>query len=197
MNKKILNITDLENFIFAKLSNELSPDLSYHGINHTKSVLNCCREYAKRMNISPYNSFLLDTAALMHDTGYLVAFDEHEEKSKEYARELLPHWNYSADEIEQICGMIDATKIPQKPNTTLEQIIADSDLDYLGTDKFYTVGEMLYKELKALKIISMRKEWLRLQVNFLKKHIYHTPFAKRYREPVKLKHLEEIINDLN
>jgi len=75
----------------------------------------------------------------------------------------------------------------------VEQIIADSDLDYLGTDYFYKIGNKLYNELKAYNRITNEEQWDRLQVNFLQNHRFHTPFAIKHREPVKRKYLNEIL----
>lgn len=188
-----MNIAKLEEFILKKLSNELSEKLTYHGVHHTISVLENCRQYIRRMEINEKDAFLLETAALMHDTGYLIAVNDHEERSKEYIKGMLPGWNYSSDEIERINGMIEATKIPQKPANVLEQIIGDSDLDYLGTDAFDRISETLYSELFALNKIKNREQWDELQIRFLQSHRYHTPFAKEHREPVKQKHLEDLI----
>ena len=189
-----MNIENLKHFIFDKLSAELSPQLTYHGIHHTKNVYSNCKKYIVRMNISDYDAYLLLTAALMHDTGFLFAYDDHENHSMKYASSTLPDWNYRPEEIERISGMIRATKIPQLPTNVLEQIIGDSDLDYLGTDSFYEISETLYQELKAYNKISTKEEWDSLQVKLLQNHQFHTPFAQKYREPVKQKHLKDIVN---
>lgn len=191
-----MNIEPLKQYILAKLKSELSSQLTYHNVHHTELVYSNCKQYIKRLNINAHDAFLLRTAALMHDTGYLFAHDDHEDHSIEFTRQILPGWNYSDQQIEIIAGMISATKIPQKPTTILEQIIGDSDLDYLGTDDFYPISETLYSELKAYNKIANRDDWNKLQVNFLQHHTYHTDFAKKYREPVKQKHLKELIDNL-
>ena len=188
-----MNTGKLKRFILQKLRNELSDKLTYHGVNHTKCVLLSCEQYIKRMHLPSGEAYLLRTAAIMHDTGYIWTFDDHETESINYARKVLPDWNYTKAEIERIAGMIEATRIPQNPLNMLEQIIADSDLDYLGTDSFYKIGNKLYKELLAYQIITNEEQWFRLQVKFLQNHRFHTPFAKKQREPVKQKHLIEII----
>ena len=189
-----MNISALKKHIIGKLEKELSPKLTYHGVQHTLAVLRACEQYIKRMRIAPGDAFLLRTAAIMHDTGYLEAHDNHEERSIKYVREILPEWNYSGQQIEIINGIIRATKIPQTPTTVLEQIIGDADLDYLGTDLFYKIGNKLFIELKNLGAISTEEEWNKLQIAFLQKHSFHTPFAKKNREPVKQKYLKEIID---
>ncbi|HKI87677.1 MAG TPA: HD domain-containing protein [Draconibacterium sp.] len=191
-----MNTDKFQEFITRKLQNELSSELTYHGIHHTMEVFNVCGQYIERMHIPEHNAYLLRSAALMHDTGYMNTFDNHEEESIRIAREILPNWNYSENEIEIICGIIRATKVPQKPTNLLEQIMGDSDLDYLGTDAFYKISETLYNELLAFNKISTHEEWDMLQVKFLQNHRYHTDFAKKYREPVKQKYLNELIDKL-
>lgn len=188
-----MNTGKLKKFILHKLENELSDKLTYHGVNHTKYVLFSCNKYIKRMHISTSDAYLLRTAAIMHDTGYIWTFDNHEDESINYARKVLPEWNYTHTEIERIAGIIEATKIPQNPLNILEQIIGDADLDYLGTDFFYKIGEKLYKELVAYNKVTTEEQWDRIQVRFLQNHRFHTPFAKKYREPVKQKYLNEIL----
>ncbi len=191
-----MKITRLKNHIISVLTSGLSEKLSYHNVQHTLNVLHNCNQYIRRMKVAPYDAYLLRTAALFHDTGFMFGYDEHEERSIKYAKEILPNWNYSAREIETISSIIRATKIPQQPNNELENIIADADLEYLGTDKFYPVGKRLFEELKALGKINTLDEWNSLQVKFLQNHRYHTPFAQKYREPVKQKHLKELQDKL-
>jgi HD superfamily phosphodiesterase len=188
-----MNTGKLKKFILGKLETELSVKLTYHGANHTKYVLNSCEKYIKRMHIAAGDAYLLRTAAIMHDTGYIWTFDNHEDESIKFVMELLPKWNYSDKEIERIVGMISATKIPQTPKNILEQIIGDSDLDYLGSDFFYKIGNKIYNELLAYNKITTEEQWDRLQVKFLQNHQFHTPFAKKHREPVKQKYLNEIL----
>ena len=109
-----------------------------------------------------------------------------------YIRNELPKWGYSKSDIDTICGLVEATRLPQQPKNLLEKIICDADLDYLGTEHFYRIGETLFNEFKAQKIVTNRKEWNDLQIRFLTNHSYPTEYAKKYREPVKQKYLAEL-----
>jgi HD superfamily phosphodiesterase len=198
---KLMNVEKLKKFITDKFKTELSDKLTYHGIHHTESVLKNCQFYAGELNISENDAFLLYTAALMHDIGFTKTYDNHEEASVIIAKKILPEWNYSEKDIETIIGIIMATKIPQRPGTILEKIIGDSDLDYLGTDRYYSISETLFKELLAFNKITDRKQWDEIQIRFLQNHRYHTDFALKYREPVKQKYLKDLLEkqkqDLN
>ncbi len=188
-----MNTGKLKKFITGKLKAELPDKLTYHGVLHTFYVLKSCNQYIKRMHIPAYDAYLLRTAAIMHDTGFIWDFHNHEEESIKYTWKLLPQWNYSNPEIERIAAMINATKIPQNPTTILEQILADSDLDYLGTNQFYEIGETLFQELLAMGKITSRDEWDHIQIRFLQNHQYHTAFAQKHRQPLKQKYLQELI----
>ncbi|WP_163712178.1 HD domain-containing protein [Mangrovibacterium lignilyticum] len=189
-----MNITKLKKYILEKFQHLIPGNLSYHGIHHSLSVLEVCGQYIGQLEITEHDAFLLQTAALFHDLGFTHGYDNHEEQSVLIAAEVLPELGYSITDIEKIAGMIRATKLPQNPQNLLEEIIGDSDLDYLGTDEFYTTGETLYQELFANGRISSHEEWDRLQVNFLRTHRYHTTFARQYREPRKQQHLQEILD---
>ena len=192
-----MKLNQLHNFITAKLSSELSSQLTYHGVHHTLEVLQNCRQYIERLKLPESESKLLQTAALMHDTGFLFTYKDHETESKRYAKEILPDWGYSDGQITKICNMIEATRIPQQPASLSEKILADSDLDYLGTEGFYKISETLFLELVAFDLIDNRDEWDQLQIRFLEKHYYHTDYARDFREPVKQEHLRKLKENQN
>mgnify|MGYP000890015787 FL=1 len=188
-----MNIGKLKKYLAHKFKSAIPPELSYHTWDHVLGVLDVCNKYAKRYGITGRDAYLLRSAALIHDLGFLWTYTDHEEEGVEFTKRELPAWGYTSEDIKKIDGMILATQIPQKPQNLLEEIICDADLDYLGTDNFYTIGETLFEEFKAMGQIKSRADWNKLQINFLKGHRYHTPFARKYREPVKQKHLQDLI----
>ena len=112
------------------------------------------------------------------------------------ARQFLPSFGFNKNDIDIICGMILATKIPQAPQTLLEKIICDADLDYLGRSDFYTIGGKLKEELKAAGLVETEREWNLIQKTFLESHRYHTAFSRANRDALKTKHLQEINDKL-
>jgi uncharacterized protein len=189
------SIRKLKNFISRKISEEIPEDLTYHGLHHTLVVLQSCNEYIARYSIKPDDAYILRTAALLHDIGIIWSYSNHEEKGKEFIEIELPKWGYSEIDITRIYGLIDATHIPQQPKNFLEQVLCDADLDYLGTSNFYIIGETLFTEFLARNIVANRTEWNDLQIRFLSNHSFHTPYAKKYREPIKQYYLKELIHN--
>jgi uncharacterized protein len=179
-------------FIIQKLRNELSPQLSYHSVAHVLDVYAAAEKIGAAEKISAEEMELLLTAAWYHDSGFLKGAKDHEEESCQIARAVLPAFDYQPKEIEQICGMIMATKIPQSPQNHLEEILADADLDYLGRDDFFTIGAQLFVELTNFGAIKTVQEWNELQVRFLESHHYFTKTALQLRQTKKEKHLQAI-----
>ncbi|WP_338733751.1 HD domain-containing protein [Mangrovimonas cancribranchiae] len=178
--------------VLRKLLNTLPNYLTYHSVAHTKYVLEKVIYIASKEGVTGHDLFLLKIAALYHDIGFIQTHIEHEKIGCEIVRKELPKFEISKEDIEAICGMIMATKIPQQPKTHLEEILADADLEYLGTKHFFSVSELLYQELKYYNTDLSREEWNKIQINFIENHQYHTNFCRRYKSFRKEKHLKAL-----
>ena len=191
------SFTDIKLHVIDKLEQGLSPALTYHNVAHTLDVLNQAVDIAKREGIEDENDLLLlKISALYHDVGFLQIYTGHEEISCEVACKELIEFGFSKEQIEKICGMIRATKVPQQPFNVLEEVICDADLDYLGRNDFFQIGEGLFKEFLDQKIIADEKSWNSLQVRFLENHHYFTTTAKERRQKQKQIHLDAIKDKL-
>lgn len=180
-------------YILTRLRTELSAQLLYHGLHHTLDVLRAAKALCDSEGVRGHSRTLVKTAALFHDAGFVHnKHAGHEYEGCLMARAALPGFGYSSEDIETVCGMIMATKIPQSPTNLLEEIICDADLDYLGREDFYHIGATLFQELTAYNLLHGEQSWNRLQVNFLNAHHFHTRTNKSLREPVKRQYLEEL-----
>ncbi len=188
-----MQFQNLKAAILKRLDEGLSETLYYHSARHTRDVLSVCEVRAKQVGLSTEDATLLMTAAVLHDAGFLNTLSNHEMAGGVIAKEILPDYGYDQEQIDQIIGMILATKIPQDPITPLEEIICDADLDYLGRDDFYRIGETLFLELKEQGVVSTEQEWDALQIKFLSHHSYHTDLSIRDREPQKNEHLNKLL----
>jgi len=174
------------------LNSELSEKLFYHGVHHTMDVLKVCNDYLRRLKINGRDAKLLRIGALLHDIGFTVSNNDHEEHGVVIAKRLMKEYGFSTNDFQIVKGLILATRIPQAPKTLLEEILCDADLDYLGKKNFQPISNYLYKELQAYDIISDKNSWNMIQIKFLEAHSYHTDFAKKNRQPEKEKRIEEL-----
>ncbi|WP_213189526.1 HD domain-containing protein [Cloacibacterium caeni] len=187
----------IKKIILKELKENLPEHLSYHSVMHVKDVINAVEEIAVAENVGGEDLMLLKTAALLHDSGFLHGAKDHEEKSCEIAQKYLLDYGYNQPQIDKIKGMIMATKIPQSPKNKLEEILADADLDYLGRDDFFKIGDKLFDELTMFGIVNSERDWNLLQEKFLESHHFFTKTAINNRNQKKQENLEIIKSKLN
>lgn len=206
-NKKFWQIVDLhlyssinymkaERHIMKILETQLSPKLLYHSINHTIDVTKAVERLAIMEGITDEDLFLLKSAATYHDAGFIEKYENNEEIGMRLAREILPKYGYTEDQIDIIDGLIKSTEIPQSPTTHLQQIMCDADLDYLGRDDFHEIADLLRRELREHGKLNSDRTWDEIQVKFLEQHTYFTKSAIASRQEKKLKHIEDIKHKL-
>ncbi len=168
----------LQSFVLGKLEKEIPKSLAYHNVHHTKEVIHNARFLAETENVAGEELTILLTAALLHDSGFLETYKDHELVSCDFAKRTLPDFGYDVSQTERVCALIMTTKIPQQPADHLGNILCDADLLYLGTEQYSNQSKKLYKELRNLVTVKNYEEWVQYQIDFLETHQYHTSTAK-------------------
>ncbi len=179
--------------LYQKL--RIPENYTYHCNWHILYVYEKSIEIAKNLHISKSDLELVKLAAITHDIGNCVSRENHEELGCIWVRENFPLFGFTKDEIDVVCGIIMATKIPQMPTTLLQKIVADADLFYLGTNDFKAQGDLLYKELSFDSPKLNRKMWNKIQINFMNAHTYHTEYCIRKNEAKKQANLESLLHN--
>ena len=173
-------------YALERLERELPPTLTYHSVAHTRDdVLPAVRHLAEIEGIVGEDMLLVMTAAWYHDLGFIEQRLGHEDVSIRIVREVLPGYNYSASQIDIISQIIFCTKLTVTPNSHLEAIMADADLDSLGRDDFLITSHSLRIELAAFGTVINDEDWYRQQIGFLNSIDYYTETARQLREPGK------------
>ena len=188
----LIQFTDIQEIILDKLEMDLPGHLFYHNVKHTVDVVTEVELIGWGEGCSDEEILLLKTAGLFHDVGHTIAYDNHEFYGTQIAKEMLPEFNYTTDQIDRICSLIMSTKLPPNPTNLLENIICDSDLDYLGRSDFIPVSNTLYEELKARDKMGSLNDWNKIQVKFISGHQYFTKTARSLREVNKQLQIERI-----
>jgi len=185
----------MEDFVISLLKDNLPEFYYYHDYEHTLYVEEKAFMIGRYEGCTEEELDLLSTAALWHDTGYTVTYKNHEEESCKLARKHLPHYGYSEVYIDKICGMIMATKLPQAPQNKLEKILADADLEYLGTPDYEKKAEDLFWEIRYVDPSLTEEKWKQIQISFLQKHRYFTHYCQANQEPIKTVHLNRLFEN--
>lgn len=183
----------LKKQILSRLELEFKPCLYYHNLSHTLDVSDATLRLAHLEGVDSQYTIVLATAALLHDVGMLDNYTDHELASVKVAQKILPGLEYTQEEIDEICRLIMATRLPQEASTLGEMIICDADLDYLGRDDFFMIAHRLRCEWMCQGKNYPLKEWYTMQASFLTKHHYFTQSAIKLREETKQVHLQQIL----
>lgn len=191
-----LKLKAIQQEILSQLEKNLPKNLYYHNIKHTLNVLHTVEYIASKEKVSEEDLLLLKCAALFHDAGFLVSYDNNEVIGADMAEQTLRKYNFSKYQIETVKRLIIATQMPPNPSDLLEQIICDADLDYLGRPDFLPESQNLFRELFERGKINTIGEWNKMQYRFMLHHNFYTETARKKREPIKkivLKELENLI----
>jgi predicted metal-dependent HD superfamily phosphohydrolase len=156
--------------------------LTYHCYGHTLEVSNNVRQYAE--DIFKEAADWLYISGLFHDTGYLHAYHNHEEKSMELAEHFLKIMKVPYEEISFVTKCIESTKLGVSAFFPEAALLKDTDLAYGVTEKFKERGPLLRKEWELnLNNHYADKEWEELQFNFLNTLSFESDFGRQYFIP--------------
>ena len=176
----------LKEMVFDRLSDKLT----YHNFEHTQQVVAFALKLAKATCLTTDDERLLYAAAVLHDSGYGKKYNSNEGVAAMLARKLLPDFGFSEEEIAQICDIILATNLVMSPNNTLEMLMSDADMGYLGSKDFLLWSNKLFHEWKAMNgYPELTDNWLQSQINFLEAHCYFTKEAIALFEAGKQRNL--------
>lgn len=190
-----MDFKNAKKYILTRLEEELNPKLYYHGIHHTIDVYQTSIKIAELEGLSQEEKIIVNTAALYHDSGFIIRYEHNEELAVELIKEVLPSFGYNDKQIKIIGNIILTTRIKARPKTLLEKIMSDADYDYLGRNDVYQIADTLYKELNEYGFKFNINEWNEMQIKFLEKHFYYTASSIQLRRPKKLEyyhHLKEL-----
>lgn len=168
-------------------------DLDYHSLLHTMTVVNWTYVLCKKEGINNSKQNLLMIAAWFHDTGFANKYVGHEEESSRLMNKFLSN-HLKSDEIEFISDCILSTHMLHKPLNIYQSILRDADLSHLGAFDYRIWHQRLRNEWsKTLKKEFSDQEWIALNVEFLKCHIYHTDSAKAIFGEEKESNLKKLL----
>jgi uncharacterized protein len=192
----IQDYLNVEGTIISLMRAQLKPYLKYHCVEHTHRVIHKAIEIGTYEKLNAHDLILVQLAALFHDAGFLMEEENHEKSSCKIARQYLAPYNLSTEDQEKICGMIMSTNIPQVANNILEMVVADADLEYLGTDDYGEISTRLLEEIRHKNPSFSDFDWLKLQIYFLESHHFFTEYAREKLIPIKKNNLSRLKSEL-
>lgn len=169
--------------------------LIYHNLNHTEQVVENAIKIANHYQLSDEDFFIVTAASWFHDLGYFFDCSQHEASGAGLAAEFLKEKGIPEAVSAKIVKCILATKMPQQPESLLEQIVCDADLYHLGSDSFKERNKLMRKEAEAFCSRALDKdEWRLKTIQLFKAHHYHTDYCQNLLNAKKAENLAELMH---
>lgn len=184
-------IQKAEQYVFDLFKDKLNSNYTYHNFLHAQFVVSKIKELIEAEKPSEEESDLLVIAAWFHDTGYIEGAEGHEIRSAEIAAKFLTENSVSSDQIEKVKQYILATHLTKIPETKNEMIIRDADCAHVGDAAFEQLSAQLKNEVELTTEKEIKdSEWNQKNYEFLLKvHRFYTDYAQLKWQPVKLKNV--------
>lgn len=179
--------------VTSMLSEELPAWALYHDARHTRQTVAACREIGRALALTPREVSVVMLAAWFHDTGYIAGAEGHEIRSAAVAERFLASNGCPRSLVQRIRGCILATRMPQRPHSTLQRVLCDADLIALGKKTFFSQNELLRQEMQrrtGRKIDQLI--WLHRSYRFLHGHRFATSYGRTVLESGKQENLRRL-----
>ena len=183
----------VENYVIGLYEDNPNPNLIYHNLKHTKTVVARTKEIAGHYNLSEREMLIVYVAAWFHDVGYLFTEARlHEEKSAELMREFMDDNVKDEETLQEMETCILATKSASQPATMLQEIVKDADTYHLGTKEFKEVNKLVMAELKLTYPAFDRAVANQKALELLTSHQFYTSYTKKLLTDYKMKNVNKL-----
>ncbi|MDX2432193.1 MAG: adenylate/guanylate cyclase domain-containing protein [Bacteroides sp.] len=179
---QILRLGDLEDRVFETILSNMPDSLHFHNLKYARKVYSQSFLLCRAEEMEQQDRLLIRTAALMLYTGLTQAYANYQNRSSVIAREILPEFQYSESQIDKICNLIMATKLPFQPNNLPEKILIDSKMEYIGRPDYPVRIKLLFQEMVENGINLNGQQFKKQQLELLYTFDYFTLAARRLRE---------------
>jgi predicted metal-dependent HD superfamily phosphohydrolase len=168
------------------------PELLYHNLAHTQSVVNHAIEIAAHYTLTETELIELMAAAWFHDTGHLLGdIEAHEQKSVRLMLDFLIPKNADAEMLTSITAAIMATQMPARPFNLVEQILCDADTYHLGTAAFFETDQLVWDEME-LRLHMKIEDRNAKSLHFLNIHRFFTSYCKQLLTEGKNSNIQQL-----
>jgi adenylate cyclase len=189
-----IRLVDIEEFILQTFEKEASLKLHFHNHRHTMEIYSLVELLGRAEGVSEEELLMARTAALMGDTGYLMDYKNSTEKSIEFAKQNLPRFKYSEDQIQQVVKLLQKKDKVDEHSLLIEKIMADAATIYFGRVDFLSLAGNLYSELKEMQIVTSKEDFINLMTKTLWEHKFYTQSANRLREVASTEQFDQLKN---
>lgn len=183
-----------EQYVTDLFNENKKPELVFHNLEHTVSVVARTKEIAGHYYLSENDMLTVYIAAWFHDTGYLFTDPQHhEEKSVDLMQEFMKTHAPEINLTDSIPACIMATKPPRQHDSLLKEILCDADTYHFGTSEFKETNKKVWAEYNVNTPAGQPDEaWAIKTIELLKEHVFYTKYCKDLLEKGKKKNMKKL-----
>ena len=186
-------LQDVEAYVEKYILENVDEGYVYHNFQHTYAVVEAAGELVRYYELGEEDKLVVELACWFHDTGYSGGWADHELRGADLAEAFLRQNHAEASLIDDVRGAILATRMPQHPQTFVEQIVSDADLSHLGKASYWDRCGRVRQEFALTRNITMSdQEWIDFEIGFMLSHEYHTEAARELYGNRKSKHIRQL-----
>ena len=191
----------VDRYVRLLFRDELPEGFKYHNADHTlhptKGVVASANRIAISENISEHDRELLIAAAYFHDTGYIRQYKKNEPVAARMAGRIIILIGYKPNEVAKIPKMILSSDLESEPESHIEKILCDADLDHFGREDFFKLDGRFREELREKGMnVNDDVKWYKDTLELLKKHQFYTESQKKLRGKGKQKNIKRLIKKM-
>ena len=179
---QLLRLQDLEEFILAKLADELPVSLSFHNSRNTKEIFSLVELIGRAENFTMEEILLTKSVALFLNIGYCINYHDHTLHSVRAAESILPKFKYDEKQVETIIQLIRNVDIRSSNPGKLESVLIDSCNNYIGRVDYLVLAINHFQEMKHYQSNLGEKDWFLQQIHLLGNFHFFTATANTLRE---------------
>ena len=165
---EMIRIIDIEEHVFAKYSENASPDLFFHNPEYIRSVSLQAELLAKAENLDDQEYIWLRLASVFVFFGYVFDYQRPLEASRKRAGEIFTVYGFDPTALEAVLRIINSA-FSAEQSSAAGRVLHDAVYDFLGRVDFEAMVDKLYREEMAYGKVLDPESWF-------------TDFAKRMAE---------------
>jgi len=174
---QLMRLSDLEEYVVNMMTN-IASNMYFHNVTHILDVYKQVDILSQEEKIADEDILFLKTAALLHDIGYAITYeDDISAISEHIAREFLPIYQYKPQQIDRICHLMKAANYDFDPKDVVEEVMHDANHMFYGREDYVDLIMELLKELEEHNIPLDKTEWYESNSERLLKHKFYTKSA--------------------
>jgi hypothetical protein len=184
-------VEDCARYVLALFNEKGDARLTFHNYQHTAGIVALVEKIANtplpdhvNWSVSDDTLEIAQLAAWLRDTGFLYEYERPQDHSIRIARDFLDRHHVSPPKAERVINCLIATHSGKVDNSA-QELLLDAINGYHYTVSYFDTNPLLRLEWELMqnRYISTL-DWNQIQLQFLLKTQFYTPYGKLHFEPV-------------